>query len=475
MKPRSAGGGFAGLGDSALNISQAYGNAQSQKLYRQSQMEELQSRADERAAKIAQAKYQAEQRRRLMLEAGGGPPQDAGMQGAVPHEAMVMPESLAAQGVKSRFNSELEQAAKSQGGGQVPANGKPYQLKVMEYVNAGYSDEMAKILANKDSGRQEVARTVEIPGPNGPMIQQLSKTGDPIGNPIPKAVAMKFLALGDRQFGVNEHTGQPTGASFAVGQSPDSRASNATTIRGQNLTDARGNEALRIQREAIGSGKPPTGYRIGRDGLSLEFIPGGPADPAAKEPAEDAKKAAGYAIRMEDALSTLQNIGAKNPSALTPGPAGLAANAMRMLGADSAANQILPEDRQRVEAAQLDALDAALTLGTGAAYTKEQLEGYRRSLFPQAGDGEQTKADKQARLQKVIETARIRAGILAPRIDSMRQPSYNTGTTAGGQIKPAGRVFSQRPDPSSANGRTIVDHDTGQKYRSNGSTWEPVQ
>jgi hypothetical protein len=116
MKPRYQGGGFAGLGDSALGISQAYGNAQSQKLYRQAQQEELQSRADERATKTAQAKYQAEQRRRLMLEAGGGQPQEAGMQGAgmqgaVPHEAMVMPESLAAQGVRSRFNPALEQAA----------------------------------------------------------------------------------------------------------------------------------------------------------------------------------------------------------------------------------------------------------------------------------------------------------------------------------------------------------------------------
>ena len=77
-------------------------------------------------------------------------------------------------------------------------------------------------------------------------------------------------------------------------------------------------------------------------------------------------------------------------------------------------NKLTSADRQRIESAQLDVLDAALTLGTGAAYTKEQIEGYRKSYFPQLGDDPATVKDKQLRLQNLLESAYISAGRAAP-------------------------------------------------------------
>jgi hypothetical protein len=74
------------------------------------------------------------------------------------------------------------------------------------------------------------------------------------------------------------------------------------------------------------------------------------------------------------------------------------------------ANVARPEARQQVEDAQLDILDAALTLGTGAAYTREQLMGYRRSYFPQPGDKPKNIIDKKARLDTILRAARIAAG-----------------------------------------------------------------
>jgi hypothetical protein len=62
----------------------------------------------------------------------------------------------------------------------------------------------------------------------------------------------------------------------------------------------------------------------------------------------------------------------------------------------------------------MDMLDAALTLGTGAAYTKEQLEGYRKSYFPQIGDTKDNVRDKKDRLANVIKAAKIAAGRAAP-------------------------------------------------------------
>jgi hypothetical protein len=77
---------------------------------------------------------------------------------------------------------------------------------------------------------------------------------------------------------------------------------------------------------------------------------------------------------------------------------------------ESAANAMRSPTRQRIEGAQLDLLDAALTLGTGAAYTKEQLKGYSESYFPQLGDSPQAIKDKEDRLANVIEAAKIKAG-----------------------------------------------------------------
>lgn len=131
------------------------------------------------------------------------------------------------------------------------------------------------------------------------------------------------------------------------------------------------------------------------------------ANAAGQKPlTEDQAKSAGYALRMDNALKLINEIGAKNPSATRPGFGTALLNTLP----EGAANFLRPEQRQQVEAAQLDALDAALTLNTGAAYTREQLQGLSRAYFAQPGDDDATVADKQQRLGSLIETARVRAG-----------------------------------------------------------------
>jgi len=131
------------------------------------------------------------------------------------------------------------------------------------------------------------------------------------------------------------------------------------------------------------------------------------ANAAGQKPlTEDQAKSAGYALRMDNALKLINEIGAKNPGATRPGFGTALLNTLP----EGAANFLRPEQRQQVEAAQLDALDAALTLNTGAAYTREQLQGLSRAYFAQPGDDDATVADKQQRLGSLIETARVRAG-----------------------------------------------------------------
>jgi hypothetical protein len=123
-------------------------------------------------------------------------------------------------------------------------------------------------------------------------------------------------------------------------------------------------------------------------------------------PTEGERKAATLLQRLQFSQSQLTQALTDNPNAAKPN---VFASAVSKLS-EPLANTLTTEDRQRVESAQLDMLDAALTLGTGAAYTKEQLEGYRKSYFPQIGDGPKQIKDKQARLENIISAAKIAAG-----------------------------------------------------------------
>lgn len=76
--------------------------------------------------------------------------------------------------------------------------------------------------------------------------------------------------------------------------------------------------------------------------------------------------------------------------------------------------------RKAVEDVQLDILDALLTLGTGAAYNAEQLQGQRAAYFPQFNDDEQTVALKRRRLERLFNNAKVRAGPLGERLDQYR-------------------------------------------------------
>jgi hypothetical protein len=123
---------------------------------------------------------------------------------------------------------------------------------------------------------------------------------------------------------------------------------------------------------------------------------------------ESERMAAFLATQVADETARLTDIGSEgNPSLSTEGAA-----LFGRLG-----NYATPEARQRAKNAQINLLDAALTLGTGAAYTREQLEGKVKAYFPDIGESAQTIADKQDRLRVLLESARVKAGASAPLID----------------------------------------------------------
>lgn len=129
-------------------------------------------------------------------------------------------------------------------------------------------------------------------------------------------------------------------------------------------------------------------------------------------PSESERTAGFLTSRLQNALSQLNQVITKNPKAAAPK---IGAEAVKFItGSDYLKNITNPESRQQIENAQLEILDAALTLGTGAAYTREQLQNYSKSYFPQLGDKPAAIKDKQDRLTALLRSANIKAGRAAP-------------------------------------------------------------
>ena len=190
-------------------------------------------------------------------------------------------------------------------------------------------------------------------------------------------------------------------------------ARNASTAEGQ-LVVARGGLGLR-QREFA--------YKEGKDSQDRNDKLSGVG--GSSQASEGERKAATLLTRLRGSKAQLDSVLERDIGAAKPGVVAEFARGIPFVGGDTAANLATGESRQQVEAAQLDMLDAALTLGTGAAYTKEQLRGYARSYFPQIGDDKRTVADKAQRLKTVIEAAEIAAG----RADPKRGRTSNGGAS----------------------------------------------
>ncbi len=174
------------------------------------------------------------------------------------------------------------------------------------------------------------------------------------------------------------------------------------------------------------SSKAPSGYRWNAAG-DLEFVPGGPADPANKgggAPSEDERKAAGWlgqATRAlgnmeaslyrknEDGSFMLDSLGKKIPTgADTPG------FIERYSPSDELGNRSMSPDRQRYSNASSSLSEALLRAATGAGVNESEARQKVAELTPQRGDSEEVKKQKLEGAAGYIEDLRARAGRALP-------------------------------------------------------------
>ena len=251
------------------------------------------------------------------------------------------------------------------------------------------------------------------------------------------APAPEAVTDGKTKFFIDKNPKSPTfgrkigGEGFAVGVSPDVSARLAFDQQkfawdkanpGYQLEqDANGNffginkKTLQATPITVGNAAPAS---AGRGSVGVTDGGGVPFVGKSASGTEGERKAATLLQRLQFSQSQLTQALLDDPNAAKPG---VFTSAIGKLSTPLA-NTLTPEARQRVESAQLDMLDAALTLGTGAAYTKEQLEGYRNSYFPSVGDEPKQVRDKKARLENVIAAAKIAAGKSEKLVPSAPKP-----------------------------------------------------
>src|SRR5574343_149770 len=144
------------------------------------------------------------------------------------------------------------------------------------------------------------------------------------------------------------------------------------------------------------------------------------------ETTESEKTAAFLATQLEDHLRNIKRITEKHPEAVQPGVLETAAEA---LGSPTLKGWVTSKStegaRQQLENRYGLAVDALLTLGTGAAYTEQQFKTYREAYAPRLTDTPETLEDKKNMLRSAIQAARVKSGAAAVNIDRALDELYS--------------------------------------------------
>ena len=251
------------------------------------------------------------------------------------------------------------------------------------------------------------------------------------------------------------------GAANRKSQQQIAAGHDATTRRGQDMTDARA-------REQIAAGKVPSGYRQGPDG-TLVAIPGGPADPGNKPLTEDQAKATGWLVQAENAWKNMRAVGlgkdGKPTDAAKPGRIETALSAAIPFGAgEAAANSWRSADRQKFLQASSSLSEALLRAATGAGVNKDEAAQKVRELTPVWGDKDENIQQKLDSIPLYLESLKVRSGPGAPR-------------AAGVLAQKPAAASKSAPPTTNAKGWTLhVDANGNKAYVSpDGKSYEGVQ
>lgn len=198
-------------------------------------------------------------------------------------------------------------------------------------------------------------------------------------------------------------------------QSPDNAATNATTRRGQDMTDARARE---LNANSRGQYDAARGVLVDTRTGTATAVTGPDGKPLTRDKAmtEFQGKSAGFADRAQEADAILNQLHAKGPTGLglvaadRPGTIKGIAESVPFIGEGlGGVVNALPSalggpnaNQQRAEQAQRNFVNAILRQESGAAIGAGEFENARKQYFPQPGDTPEVIAQKAANRRTAI-------------------------------------------------------------------------
>lgn len=129
-------------------------------------------------------------------------------------------------------------------------------------------------------------------------------------------------------------------------------------------------------------------------------------------PTESEATASYLTTLLENDVREIERQGKAHPDAFKPGwVETIGATIGGERGRALATSSETQDARQIIHGRYLGAVDSILKLGTGAAYTKEELENYAEVFAPQVTDSPAVLQDKAKRLREAVLAARVKSGV----------------------------------------------------------------
>lgn len=352
-------------------------------------MQALQARLIE--SQIGETQAQALQRQAAAQEAQRKAAEAARIQGVVKNAFMPVTgsDANAVSGVTGPRPEALSVV-----GSVPPVN---YQALIAQ----GVPPELAKSLAEaRNYGRDKVARTVDGTDENGaPVTYQLDEYGNRTGAPIKQWKAPEKVDVGG-QIQFRDPVSLRLLTELNKSNTPDALLGAQTTMRGQNMTDARAREKNQIDKEAVGKVEWKQDVNGKWIALPKEISGNGPVVPIEAQAPGKREQQARNAI---DVINSAEQL------------IGKATSSYAGAGVDAASRLFGVSNKGADAAAQLKALEGALMM------SQPRMEGPQsdkdvqlyRQMAGQIGDSTIPVSQKQAALQTIKQLHQKYTGVTA--------------------------------------------------------------
>lgn len=201
---------------------------------------------------------------------------------------------------------------------------------------------------------------------------------------------------------------------------------------------------------AARGGSVPSGYRLKQDG-SLEFIPGGPADPAVANKANTGKlneyeaKAVSFATRMNGAEKVIKD--------MAYSPHGVGGAKDTITSKLPFGNTLTSDDYQKYEQAAREWISGMLRFDSGAAVPETEFRRYFNTYFPQIGN--EPAIIKQKEEARLRATQALEAGLSPVAMQRLGGPLGNPMPN-GGTLYPDSSAADQSALEAEARRRGLI-------------------